>query len=62
MMDRSDIVMIPTAMYQKLVTGDTTAELLMRYLKKKLDAYAGINHHELADLCAMLGLVEDKED
>ena len=55
-------VTIPTAMYQKLVTGDTAAKLLMRYLEKKLDAYAGINHHELADLCAMFGLIENKED
>ena len=55
-------VTIPTYMYQKLVAGDTTAALLMRYMKNKLASYSGIKHNELADLCSMLGLVEEKED
>ena len=55
-------VVISNAEYANLVATNNEAEILKRFLHKKLKSYAGIDHNELEDICVMLHIIEPKDD
>ncbi len=55
-------VVVSNTEYADLVSAAKEVKMIRNLLQKKMASYGGIKHNELEDLCAMLGLVEEKED
>ena len=55
-------VVISNSEYADLVTAAKEVKMVRNLFRKKLKTFCGITALELEDICAMLGMTEEKEN